>query len=133
MPNFKPINKRLVLTVLSVLGIAISLYLTYTKLTESEIKCGFGGCNVVQKSEYSQVFGIPVAVFGVIFYFLLFALNHLKANKFLKYWVLIGLVFSLYFTYLELFVINAICTWCVASAILIVLATVLVFLDKPTS
>ena len=63
------------LLVLSFLGIADSTYLSYTALTGSSLACsikGLDGCNVVAQSIYSHLFGIPLGVYGVIFYVLLF-------------------------------------------------------------
>lgn len=125
-------TKRNFLIVLAITGIFISLYLTYAKLTSSPVICSIGDCNKVQNSQYSEIFGIPVAVFGVLYYFVLFCLIYYKdrniglvnnekprsnsfGNKALDLWVIWGLVFSTYLTYLEIYVIKAICIWCVAS------------------
>lgn len=111
-------NKRLLVSFLAVCGIAVSLYLTYVKLTGSPIKCTVGSCDIVQNSKYAELFGIPVAVFGVLFYFLLFLFTYYKTYVLLKLWSLWGFIFSLYLTYLEIYVIKEICQWCVISAVL---------------
>lgn len=126
------LNANKILLVLSVLGIAISLYLTYAKLTANPLICGIGDCGTVQNSKYSSIFGIPVAVFGVLYYFGMFGLiyfinqnpqspliSKLKLAKNLG--IAWGIIFSSYLTYLELFVIHAICMWCVASFVVILL------------
>ena len=109
-----------VLKVLTIFGIFISLYLSYVKLTTSSIVCTFGDCEKVQNSEYSQIFGIPVAVFGILYYFTLYIMFE-KYQKYAKYWLLWGIIFSTYLTYLEIFVIKAICGWCVLSFVNIIL------------
>lgn len=121
------LSKKALITLFSLLGLTISLYLTYVKLTSSPIRCGFGSCEVVQNSVYSQIFGIPVAVFGVVFYLALFCFNYYEKSKLLRISVWVGFLFSLYLTFIELFVIHAICMWCVASAILATSCFVLVW------
>ena len=112
-------NKKLI-SILCIIGIAISLYLTYAKLTATPVVCKFGNCAAVQNSEYSTLFGVPIAVYGVGFYFILLFMNinrksHKIIRKVFPFWILWGMLFSTYLTYLELFVIKAICMWCVIS------------------
>jgi uncharacterized membrane protein len=109
------------LVLLCVAGIAVSLYLTYTKLTASPILCKFGDCEKVQNSEYSSIFGVPVALFGVAFYFALFTTLYKELKKPAALLTLGGFGFSTYLTYLELYVIHAICMWCVISYVIIIL------------
>ena len=107
---------------LAVAGIAIAAYLTYVHYADTEAVCvaGGGSCTKVQESEYAELLGIPVAVLGLIGYVLIL----------LSVWVrgdagrlagavlaLAGFGFSAYLTYRELFTIDAICQWCVASAV----------------
>jgi uncharacterized membrane protein len=125
-------NKRNLLLLISAGGIAISLYLTYVKLTDSPIRCTVGSCDIVQKSKYAEILGIPVAVLGVIFYLSLAIVTHLNKRKLIKLWTIWGFIFSAYLTYLELFVIHEICQWCVLSAILATCALVFSFIkEKP--
>lgn len=109
-------------------GIGISAYLSYVKLFGLEPYCaGVGDCEAVQTSPYAQLFGIPVAVLGLGSYLALLALWWVKRSdwKDLGYMArmafffvsLVGVLFSTYLTYLEVFVIAAICPWCVASAV----------------
>ncbi len=116
---------------LSVTGIFVSAYLTYAKLTASPLLCLDTGCDQVQNSEYSEIMGIPVAVFGAGFYFLMFIFVYKELSKYVKMWSVLGLLFSVYLTYLELFVIYAICTWCVISLVLTILLVILAFLVLP--
>ena len=114
--------------VLIVLGIGVAGYLTYVKLFGLEPYCvGAGDCEAVQTSPYSAIFGIPVAVLGLLTYLALAVLWWVKrkdwrdlgglATQLFFLATLVGFLFSLYLTYLELFVILAICSWCVTSAV----------------
>lgn len=120
-------NKRNLLYILCFVGIGISLYLTYTKLTSSSVACINAGCNTVQASKYSEMFGIPIGVFGLGFYFALFTLLFKEQEKLVKILLVWGNLYSLYLTYLELFVIKAICIWCVGSFIVIIVMTIILF------
>ncbi len=102
---------------LSVFGIFLSLYLTYIKLSKGAISCGFGECDLVQQSRYSEIFGVPVAVFGTVFYLALFALLYKYEGlaRYAKYWLYWGIAFSIYLLFVEVFVIKAICGWCMIS------------------
>ncbi|OGC56586.1 hypothetical protein A3H26_01695 [candidate division WWE3 bacterium RIFCSPLOWO2_12_FULL_36_10] len=120
------------LKILAIIGILISLYLTYVKLTSSPLLCAFGDCEKVQNSKYSQVFGIPVAVFGILYYFILYIMLE-RNNKYTKYWLLWGIMYSTYLTYLELFVIKAICGWCVLSFVNIILIYALHYIGSRRS
>lgn len=114
---------------LAVAGVAVSLYLTYIKLSADPFICGLGDCGKVATSEYANIFGIPVALFGVGFYFILLFLIFNNLRKLEMYWLLWGILFSSYLTYLELFVIKAICGWCVISFVIIILIGVLHFIE----
>ncbi|MEN9389103.1 MAG: hypothetical protein RLY61_187 [Candidatus Parcubacteria bacterium] len=120
-------NKQLFLYMLCLIGIGISMYLTYTKVTSSSVACINAGCNTVQSSKYSELFGIPMGVFGLGFYFALFTLLFKAKESWAKLLLVWGNIYSLYLTYLELFVIKAICVWCVGSFVVIILMTILLF------
>jgi uncharacterized membrane protein len=131
---------RIAGAVLALAGLAISLYLTITWYDDSIPVCvgGSGGCEKVQTSDYADWAGIPVALVGAIGYALILLSLAVPGDPGRMAGVLLGLVgigFSAYLTYLELFVIEAICQWCVASAVVMtVLTAVLVarFLRAPT-
>ncbi len=106
---------------LALLGIAIAGYLTWVHYAGLKPVClsGGGGCEKVQSSQYADVAGIPVALLGLTGYVGILGSLWLRGDKGLTLGVLltlIGLGFSAYLTYLELFTIDAICQWCVASA-----------------
>lgn len=122
------------LLVLSVLGLILSLYLTYLHFADANAAfCSEGSdCDLVRQSAFASILGIPVALFGVIGYALIIALtlaNFSVKRKWLLLYVasLAGVTFSAYLTYLELFIIEAICKYCVISA-LFMLAIFLVLL-----
>ncbi|MBI2861532.1 MAG: vitamin K epoxide reductase family protein [Chloroflexi bacterium] len=115
---------------LSLAGAGVAAYLTYTHLARTAPFCaGYGGCDVVNASPYAEMLGIPVAALGLGMYLLLALLALLRVlslgppaqNVDLSTFglSLVGVIFSGYLTYLELFVIGAICLWCVASALVV--------------
>jgi uncharacterized membrane protein len=117
---------RLLLGVLGLLGLAVSAYLTTVHFSGEDPVClaGGGGCTVVQDSEYAELAGIPVPLLGLGGYLtvLLAAALPGDVGRFGGLFAgIVGFSFSLYLTYLELFEIEAICQWCVASAVLMTL------------
>lgn len=123
------------LIALSLLGLLDSLYLSWIKLSDQEAICtGVGACDVVNTSEYATFAGIPIAFFGAGTY-LLFIFLLVYENR--SAWIaengplilfgfsLFGFLYSAYLTYIELFVIYAICPYCVVSAILMTLILIL--------
>jgi uncharacterized membrane protein len=120
---------RTVLLVLAVLGTLISAYLTWTHFAGLTPVCtGSGeGCQTVQSSRYASVLGIPVAFLGLIAYGGLIFSTALWRETGIYLGLLISLVgtlFSAYLTYLEIFVIGALCQWCLASAAIMLAALV---------
>jgi uncharacterized membrane protein len=120
---------RTVLLVLAVLGTLISAYLTWTHFAGLTPVCtGSGeGCQTVQSSRYASVLGIPVALLGLIAYGGLIFSTALWRETGIYLGLLISLVgtlFSAYLTYLEIFVIGALCQWCLASAAIMLAALV---------
>lgn len=115
--------------ILTLIGIGVAGYLTYTHYAHIKVLCGSnGGCETVQTSVYSKLGGIPVAVLGLAGYIgILFSLairNELgRAAGFGI--ALIGFLFSLYLTYREAFTIHAYCYWCLSSALLMTLLMIL--------
>jgi uncharacterized membrane protein len=114
---------RVTALLLAGLGIAVGTYLTYIHYAGLQPFCAGGshGCERVQSSTYAKVGGVPVAVLGLAGYLVIataLLLRGEQARLAAAACAVIGFGFSAYLTYLELFVINAICQWCVASAIL---------------
>jgi uncharacterized membrane protein len=111
-----------VLLAISLVGIAISVYLTVVKLIGVAPICGpSGGCEVVEASRYSSIFGVPVALLGIGYSGAIAALAVNWSRRGPRPWLtyayalgLVGLLVEAYLVYLELFVIHAICLWCTA-------------------
>jgi uncharacterized membrane protein len=120
---------RIAIGVLCLIGIGVAGYLTYTHYEGIKVLClSSGGCETVQSSVYSKLVGVPVAVLGLAGYIgILFSLA--IRNDFGRIAgfgiALIGFLFSMYLTYRELFTIKAICQWCVSSAVLMTILTIL--------
>ena len=124
---------RQTIAVLALVGCFVALYLWLHALGYGgAIKCGAsGGCEIVQTSQWATFLGLPVAFYGVIGYLavLVVALAALRPaalaqtswSTLLALLATIGFGFTLYLTYLELFVIHAICRWCIGSAVIITL------------
>jgi uncharacterized membrane protein len=113
---------RSAIVFLALLGLGISIYLTYVHHAGIQPICAAsGGCERVQNSSYAELAGVPVALIGLVGYsaILLATLLPGEAARLGAAWLaVVGFGFSLYLTYLELFEIHAICQWCVASAVL---------------
>ena len=130
----------MIVAALALAGIFIGTYLTLFKLgIIGELSCSVGSCETVNSSKWAIFLGFPVAAWGVFFYVSTFALALAGTTpRFeqariislaLVAWSAVGVVFSGWLTYLELAVIQAICIWCVVSAVLVALIFVLSALD----
>jgi uncharacterized membrane protein len=114
---------RLAVAVLALAGLAVAAYLTYVHYAGLKPFCagGGGGCERVQSSSYAELAGVPVALLGTVGYALILASLALPGELGRSAGALLALVgfgFSAYLTWVELFQIDAICQWCVASAVL---------------
>jgi len=118
--------------VFSGLGILVSGYLAAKRLTGGGLACTrWAQCDVVNNSMYAKIYGVPVSFIGLAGYLvlLLLAIAALRTSGTTQRQILLvsfllalgGVGFSIYLTYIELFVIEAICSWCLASAVLIAL------------
>ena len=114
---------RTLVLILSTIGIILSLYLTYTHITldETSFCLTGGGCDIIKSSAYSRIYGIPVPVLGLIGYMVIWILTFLKFDKSnikLIYFIsVVGLSFSIYLTYIEVFILKALCSFCIISAV----------------
>ncbi len=122
---------RMTAALLSLVGLFISAYLYLYKIGKiGTLACGTGSCETVQLSSWSRFAGLEVSLIGVMGYagLLLLSLVSLQPGLALRRWPStllallagVGVGFSVYLTYLELFVIHAICRWCVASGVVII-------------
>jgi uncharacterized membrane protein len=112
---------RQILAGLAAIGLAIAGYLTIVHYSGGDPAClaGGGGCSKVQESDYAELLSVPVPLIGLVGYLVVLASAALTGDRGRMlglFATVIGFGFSLYLTYLELFVIEAICQWCVASA-----------------
>ncbi|MGE5123207.1 MAG: vitamin K epoxide reductase family protein, partial [Acidobacteriaceae bacterium] len=126
--------------ILALIGLGASIYLTYVEFTHTRALCGpVGDCNAVQSSPYAKLFGIlPIGLLGALGYSAIlvtwlwrrFRTDALarSGGPIMYAMALFGLLFSIYLTYLELFVIRAVCLWCLTSAVII---TALMLLNLP--
>jgi uncharacterized membrane protein len=120
---------RIAIAVLALIGIGVATYIAVVEGGGGTPKCviGGGGCETVAQSRYAHLAGINVAVIGIVGYVLILASAAVpgEPGRFGGFvTAMIGFGFSLYLTYLELFVIDAICQWCVASAVVMTLLLV---------
>jgi uncharacterized membrane protein len=117
--------------VLGIVGLGVALYMAYVETQAVDAVCGpVGDCNAVQSSEYAKLFGVlPIGVLGAIGYVAILAawlwsrfrtdqVAH-QAQQAVLVMTVFGTLFSLYLTYLEPFVIKAVCAWCLTSAVII--------------
>ncbi len=130
----KPLMSRSAL-VFSLIGLAVSSYLVYIKVFPTSPFCmGVGDCEAVNTSIYSEIHGIPIAVFGALAYAAILV-SLLLENQvgFFEEWgpliefglAFVGTLYSAYLTYIELGVIHKICPYCVTSAIAITLICII--------
>jgi uncharacterized membrane protein len=132
---------RMTAALLSLIGFFVSAYLYLYKIGRiGTLACGDGGCDTVQQSVWSRFGGMEVALIGVAGYagLLLVSLAALQPGLSARRWPAtlllslagIGVAFTVYLTYLELFIIHAICRWCVGSAAIIVAIFITALLEQ---
>lgn len=126
----QPAWQVLIVPLLCLIGFGVAGYLAYVETAQVTAVCGpVGDCNTVQQSEYARLFGIlPIGVLGLAGYIaiiLAWTVSQMKREPISSYAALavlamtaFGLLFSIYLTFLEPFVIGATCAWCLTSAIL---------------
>jgi uncharacterized membrane protein len=122
---------RITLIVLASIGVALAGYLTYLHYTGTEPPCSIKGnpCAQVQKSQYSELAGIPVALIGLLGYIAILGSLLVRESETSRFataaLTLGGFGFSAYLTFREVFTLEKICEWCVGSAILMTIMMVL--------
>jgi len=109
--------------VVALAGLGVAAYLTWAHYADASVICvSGGGCETVQQSSYSEIAGVPVAALGVVAYAAILALvawDTPSARLGAAAIALVGLLFSVYLLVLQLFMIDAICIWCVANDVVI--------------
>lgn len=137
-----PSGASVLIPILAVLGLGVAFYLTYVETQNVAAVCGpVGDCNAVQSSPYAKLFNfLPVGLLGLLGYVGILAMWGVQrvgrgslaarlAPFALLGMALFGVLFTIYLTYLELFVIHAVCIWCLTSAV--IMAAVLVLAVQP--
>jgi uncharacterized membrane protein len=131
-------TRLLIITILAAIGALVASYLLTVHWGWWQAVClGVGDCESVNTSRWSELLGIPVALLGGLSYLAIIASCILAARDLyadnarlaLFFIAAIGVAFSAYLTYIELFVLHAICPWCVLSAILIAAIAILSALE----
>lgn len=133
-------TRRMGVALLSLIGIFVATYLYLYKIGRiGSVMCGTGGCETVQLSRWSSFLGVDVALIGIVGYagLLLLAIASIQPRLAGEKWPAqllallsgVGMLFAVYLTWLELFVIHAICRWCVGSAVIITAIFVLALID----
>lgn len=115
---------------LAIAGVGVAIYMVVIHYQEHVLVCGIGNCEKVQTSSYSEFMGIAIAWYGLAMYLVIFALLVVReirpasedvVSVALFGITLAGTLYVAYLTYLEIWVIEAICQWCVTFAIITVL------------
>jgi uncharacterized membrane protein len=132
-PQPVPDWQNWIVLALGVVGLGVAGYLAYVETQMVSAVCGpVGDCNAVQSSEYARIFGVlPVAVLGLMGYLAIlgvWAWGRFRQDRLSRFvplalygMIFPGTLYSLYLTYLELFVIKAVCMWCLSSAVIMTL------------
>lgn len=125
LSNELPVRRTLL--ALGLLGLGVSLYLTLVHYTEAPLVClGTSGCETVNRSAYSEVAGIAVALLGAGAYLTILGLLGMETYHLIQRQTatlgvfgisLAGTLYSAYLTYVEIVLLRAICSWCVISAV----------------
>lgn len=123
--------------IMSLLGLADAIYLTIEHITGQSVRCTIiAGCSEVLSSSYAVMFGVPLAAIGAAAYFSVFSLSTFAAFGYrgagLLLTILVSGMFlmSVWLIYLQAFVIKAFCQFCLFSAAITVVLTILVFLNR---
>ena len=127
------VHPGLILAVLDLIGLAIASYLAIVEVGGGVPVCGpLHGCETVAQSEYSRIGGVPVAVYGVALSLVLLVLavawwrTNLYGLLLAHYGLsLAGVIFEVYFLYIQIAVIRAVCVWCTSYGLTLVLRFVI--------
>lgn len=131
----------LLILVLALSGLADSAYIAQHERSGTPLICdieNLSGCNTVVASPYSYLFGIPLAEYGILFYAIVFVLAALEfiifdqlLRRALQAISFIGVLASAYFTFVQVYFIDAFCIYCLASALIALLILILTFVIEP--
>lgn len=127
-------TKNIILMLLGIVALAglfDAMYLTVTHYTNALVPCNFThACETVLTSSYSEILGVPIAALGMVFYTVvlsasIFFVQHKTYHWWLSAWGVIGLLSTIYLLYIQAFVLNAFCQYCLLSAFTSILIFVL--------
>ncbi|HYI73724.1 MAG TPA: vitamin K epoxide reductase family protein [Gaiellaceae bacterium] len=114
---------RVAAGIVALAGLALAAYLTWVHFDDAALVCvAGGGCETVQKSEYAEIAGIPVALLGLGAYAAILGLvawDSPNARLGAATVALVGVLFSTYLLALQLFVIDAVCAWCLVNDVVV--------------
>lgn len=133
-------TKRTIVAALALAGIFVALYLYLYKVgAVGNLSCSIGSCETVNTSKWSMLLGFPIAGWGIGFYVVLLVLalvsiqdryaDSIVVSRLLVLHTGLGVAVSAALTYLELFVIHAICQWCVISAVIVTVSFLIALVD----
>ncbi|HLM62462.1 MAG TPA: vitamin K epoxide reductase family protein [Pyrinomonadaceae bacterium] len=129
----------LLAAVVALIGLADAIYLTIKHYTGEQVPCSIvEGCEQVLTSSYAEIAGIPLAIFGAAAYFAAFSLAILAAFGNRSMWTLFGiqvslmLIFTAWLVYLQAFVIEAYCQFCLLSAAITLTLVIIYLISKFT-
>lgn len=113
------------LAILALIGLLDATYLTASHLTNTAVTCSlFEGCDIVLSSKYAEIAGIPTALYGAAFYFLVFAgatIGLITSKRSIIVWTArfttLGFLASLFLLHLQVFVIGSLCQFCMISVV----------------
>ncbi|GAB4540334.1 MAG: hypothetical protein Fur002_06910 [Anaerolineales bacterium] len=127
---------RVALIALSILGLAVSVYMTIYKLSANDAMClGSGDCSTVNNSPYADINGFPVAALGILGYAAIFSILMLEqrfallrqnGDLILFGLALTGFIFTLWLIYVEVALIRALCPFCLVSQATMTLIFILI-------
>lgn len=128
-------RNKIVLLFLSIAGFFDSAYLTILHYKHGIPPCIQGlGCETVLTSQFSTIFGIPVALLGSIYFlFLIFVIlsnQNLNLFRYFKFFAFLGVVVSVFFFYTQAFILHAFCQYCLLSEVIILAIFILSFFSK---
>jgi uncharacterized membrane protein len=122
---------RMGIAALATAGIGVAAYLLYARETGASLVCRSGGCETVQSSRYSEIFGMPVAALGLVSYVWLLITSCARSDVARAGQAVVALAacaFSTYLVFVQLHLIGAVCELCLLSDVLIAAAAALVLL-----
>ena len=136
--NGKKINKiQWAAAIVALCGLADAAFLTIKHYSGAKVPCSIiTGCEQVLTSIYAEIFGIPLAVFGALAYFLAFSLAILAIFGNRLMWFLFGVqttlmtLFTIWLLYLQAFEIQAFCQFCLLSAVITIILFIMAFISK---